>query len=378
MKYRRFNMLDWEVSVLGASVNQLPLIDEDNFNETESIKMIRYAIDHGVNYLDLGYSYHMKQHESLTRLINRALQDGYRQKIKVAANLPSILINTFQDFDRYFNEQLLWLNIDMIDFYILGELNRETWPKLKKLNVLEWAECAMNDGRIDKLGFSIHDDFQVLKTILNAYDNWSLCKFQYSYMDHLNHHPGATGLKYIADKGLMVVITEPLRGGKVTKGATESIAKLWANAPQERTLNEWGLRWAWNNPGVSTVVSDMNSMEQVIENLALADSAEPDNLTVQELLLLNQVKDAYFKLRPIFCPSCRCCMPCPVGIDVPRILELYNDAIIYNDIETAQFIFRLEQHSIDNCIECGACEKACPRKIAILHWLKKTKQLLGE
>jgi len=197
---------------------RLPLIDEDpaSINEAESIKMLRYAIDHGVNYLDLGNPYGMSQHERRTCWLSRALQDGYRQKIKVAASLPSFFVSSSLDFDRYLNEQLGWLQTDRIDFYLLGGLNQETWPGLQGMDVLRWAEGAMVDKRIDKLGFSFHDHFQVLRGILDAYDNWALCQFQYSYMD-IDHHPGVGGLKYAAEKGLAVVITEPLRGGRLLK-----------------------------------------------------------------------------------------------------------------------------------------------------------------
>jgi predicted aldo/keto reductase-like oxidoreductase len=378
MKYRRFGMLDWEVSVLGFGVMRLPSIDEGpaNRTEAESIQMIRYAIDHGVNYLDSNYPYYMKRYERVTRLISQALQDGYRQKVKVAATLPSFLMNSSPDFDRYLNGQLRWLQMDRIDFYLLGGLNRETWPTLQELGVLRWAEGAMKDGRIDNLGFSFHDDYQVLRDILVAYDKWALSQFHYSYMD-VAHHPGFGGLKYAAEKGLAVVVSEPLRGGRLTKEPPESVAKVWASAKQKRTPAEWGLRWVWNHPEVSVVVSDMRTMEQVAEDVALADSAEPDSLTVQELILISKVREAYHKLRPIPCTACHCCMPCPQGIDVPRIFELYNDAIVYRDIETPRFIYGIEQHDVESCTECGSCVDTCPKKIAILDYLKAAHQLLA-
>jgi predicted aldo/keto reductase-like oxidoreductase len=378
MKYRRFGRLDWEVSVLGFGVMRLPLIDEDpaHINEAESIKMIRYAIDHGVNYLDLGYPAKMSQLECLTHLVSQALQNGYREKVKVAATLPLLLVNALPDFDRFLNKQLQLLQMDRIDFYLLGRLNRENWPRLQGLGVLRWAEEAMIDGRIDKLGFSFHDHFQVFKNILDAYDNWTFCQFQYSYMD-VDHDPGVSGIKYAAMKGLAVVVTEPLRWGRLTKEPPKSVAEVWASLKQKRTLAEWGLRWVWNHPEVSVVVSDMNATEQIVEDVVLADSAEPDSLTVQELVLISKVREAYRKLRPIPCPSCRACMPCPQGIDVPRIFELYNDAIIYNDTKIAQSLYCGEQHRADNCTECRACENACAKKLAVLDWLKAAHQLLA-
>jgi predicted aldo/keto reductase-like oxidoreductase len=355
----------------------LPLLDEDpaKINEAEAIRMLRYAIDHGVNYLNLGYIYELRQQERLSRLLSQALQDDYQQKIRIAVNLPSFLINSSRDFDRYLNKQLRWWQIDRVDFYLLGGLNRESWPKLQGLDVIRWAERAMGNGRIDKLGFSFHDHFPALRGILADYDNWTLAQFQYSYMD-IDHHPGVGGLEYATDKGLAVVATEPLRGGRLTKEPPESVAKVWASASPKHTLAEWGLRWVWDHPEVSTVVSDMSTMEQVVENVALAGSVEPDSLTVPEEVQISRVRDAYRKLSPIPCTSCRGCMPCPRDVDVPRIFELYNDAIMYGDAKIARSIYRVEQHRIDNCNECGAC--VCGREINILDWLKTAHKLLAE
>jgi len=338
--------------------------------------MLRYAIDHGVNFLDLGYFYDKRQRERLTRLIGRALQDGYREKIKVAASLPSVLINSAPDFERYLNEQLRLLPIEKLDFFLLAGLNRETWEKLPSRDVLRGAEIAMADGRLGKLGFCFHDDFQTLRVILDAYDNWTLCQFQYSYMDG-DHHPGIGGLKYAADKGLAVVITEPLKGGRLTRELPKSVAKIWAGASPKRSPAEWGMRRVWNQPEVTTVVSDMSTMEEVIENIALADKVIADSFTVPEELFINQVRDAYRKLRPISCTGCRGCMPCPQNIDVPRIFELYNDAIMYSDIEISRSVYRDEGHGIDSCNECGICEKACGRKIIITDWLRTAHELLA-
>jgi len=332
--------------------------------------MLRYAIDHGVNYLDLGCPYDLEQQERLTRVVARALEDGYRARVKIAAGLPPIFIDSSANLDRYLEQQLKWLKADGIDFFLLGGLNRESWPRLKELDVLAWAEGAMADGRIGRLGFSFHDHFQVLRGILGDYDGWTLAQFQYSYMD-ADYQPGVSGLRYAADKGLAVVAAEPLRGGRLTKEPPPSVAKVWATAPQRRPLVEWGLRWAWNHPAVATAVSDMSTMEQVKENIALADKAKPDSLTVAEEVLISRARDAYRKLRPIPCTTCRGCMPCPQGIDVPRLFELYNDAIMYDDMEAAQAIYQMERHDIDSCNQCGLCVDACGREIPILDWLKE-------
>jgi predicted aldo/keto reductase-like oxidoreductase len=356
----------------------LPRIDEDpaSINEVEATNMLRYAIDHGVNYLDLGYFYDKSKRERLSRLIGRTLQDGYREKIKVAASLPSVIIHTAVDIERYIDTQTSMLGIENLDFFFLGGINRQNLPELPLSAVLRKVEVMISDGRLGRLGFSFHDDFQLLRTVLDAYDDWSLCQFQYSFMD-VDHHPGIGGLKYAADKGLAVVITEPLKGGRLTRELPESAAKIWAGAYPKRSPAEWGLRWVWNQPEVATVVSDMRTMEQVIKNIALADKVIADSLTVPEELLINQVRDAYRNLKPISCTGCRGCMPCPQNIDVPRIFELYNDAIMYNDIEISRSIYRDEGHGIDSCNECGICEKACGRKIPITDWLRTAHELLA-
>ncbi|MCK4862727.1 MAG: aldo/keto reductase [Dehalococcoidales bacterium] len=350
--------------------------DPAGIDEDEVVRMLRYAIDHGVNYLDLGYPCDMEWHERLARLLGRALKDGYRQKVKIAANLPSFLIDSPADFDRYLDDRLKWLQTGCIDFFLFGGLDRETWPRLQEIDVLSRAEAAMADGRIDKVGFGFHDYFQTLREILDAYDNWALCQLQYSYMD-IDHHPGVGGIRYAASEGLAVVVTESLKGGRLTRKPPESVAVIWTDAPKNRPLADWGLRWVWNHPEVATVVSDMSTLEQVAANVALADAVEPDSLTVPEEVVIGRVRDAYRKLRPVPCTACRGCMPCPLGIDVPRIFELYNDAVMYDDVETARSLYRIERHDIDSCNECGACVAACGLKIPITDRLKEACKLLA-
>jgi hypothetical protein len=360
-------------------VRHLPLINKDPaiINETEATGMLRYAVDHGVNYLDLGYIYDTGQREQLTCFISRVLKDGYREKIRIAASLPAAIIKSGQDVERYLNKQLRLLQIDRLDFFLLAGLDRQTWPELPAGDVWRRVETAIADGRLGHLGFAFHDDFQTLRTIVDAYDNWTLSQFQYSFMD-VDHHPGTAGLKYAADKGLAVVVAVSLKGGRLTDNIPESVAGIWGGTEISRSPAEWGLRWVWNHPDVVTTVVDMNNIEQVKENIALADNATADSLTVPEELIINKVRDAYLDLRPIPCTACRGCMPCPHNIDVPRIFELYNDAIIYDNLEIPRAIYRDEGHRIQDCDECGSCVKACGRRIPITKWLGKARRLFGD
>lgn len=380
MKYRKFGKLDWEVSVLGFGCSRLPLVrgNPADMDESESIRMIRYAIDHGVNYLDLGYLYDMAVHERRTRIISRALQDGYRQRARIAASMPLFQIHSAPDFDEYLNRQIQWLQTDGIDFYILGWLNRDNWPGLKDLGILSRAGKAVEDGRIDHLGFSFHDDYQVLRTVLDDYDNWSFCQFRYSYMD-MDRLPGVGGIKHAADRGLAVVASEPLRDGRLARTPPEPVAEVWAEEESRgRSPAEWGLAWVWNHPEVSVAVSDMDSMDRVRDNVSFAERAEPDSFSVRESVLISRVREAYNALKPVPCTACRACMPCPVGLDVPRIFEIYNDAVMYTDARTALAVYHGERHDMDVCTECEICQNACAKGLAILDYLGAARRLLSE
>jgi predicted aldo/keto reductase-like oxidoreductase len=366
MQYRKFGKLDWQVSTLGFGLEYLPA-DED-----EAVKILRYAIDGGVNFIDTGSPIRFKNNSPV---LLKALGDSYRKKAMIAATIPSVKINEAADFDRQLEDLLKRLNTDSIDFLLLGGLNRYTWSKLEGLHVLRRVEAAIAEKKIGYIGFFFHDQYQFLREIIMAYDNWTLCQFQYSFMD-IDHHPGASGLTYATANGLAVVVSKPLLGGRLTNQIPESVATIWAAAELKRSAAEWGLRWVWNHPEAATVVVDMNDLEQVKENIALADNAEAGSFTVPEELIISRVRDAYRSLKPFLCTACRGCMPCEQGIDAPRIFEIYNDAVMYNDAATARDIYRLEHHNIDDCNECGTCASKCGLGYPIPAWLKKARELL--
>lgn len=379
MKYRSFGRLEWESSILGMGVMRLPGWAEDGqraIDESESVRMIRHAIDQGVNYVDLGFPWDMTRHEPIVAVVRDALAGGYRERVKVALTIPAFVISSPTDFDLCLDRQLGWLGSDRVDFCLLGRLYRDNWPELERLGILDRLEKAQEDGRISGAGFSFHDHYQVLKSIVQAYDRWVLCSFQYSYMD-VNHDPGANGIRYAADSGLAVVVTEPLKGGRLTKEPPEEVRQVWAQSGRERSLAEWALRFVWNHSRISVAVSDMSSMVQLAENLKVADTAEADGLSIAEEVTISNARDAFRKRQQVPCPSCRPCMPCPVGIDVPRFFEIYNDAAMYADVETARSLCMLEQIHPGDCTECGICEGRCTKRLPIVDWLERGRSFLG-
>lgn len=378
MQYRKFGRLDWDVSVLGFGAMRLPVINQDpaHIDEPEAIKMIRHAIDGGVNYIDTAYPYHEQQSEPL---VGKALQNGYREKVKLATKLPPWLVESPADFDRFLDEQLQKLQTDQIDFYLLHALNSEYWPKLKNWEVLQWAEGAIADGRIQQLGFSFHDEFDVFKEIVDGYDNWTFCQIQYNFMD-VEYQAGLEGLRYAADKGLAVVIMEPLRGGQLTLNIPPSVDDLWQRAAVRRRPADWALQWIWNHPQVSMVLSGMSTLQQVDENLASADRSAADVLSGRELHLVDQVREEYRRLVPVPCTNCKYCLPCPNSVEITQIFEQYNNARIYDNLRGPRFHYRNlsdDQHA-GNCVECFECEDKCPQGIPIVERLKEAHALLGE
>ena len=378
MKYRKFGSLDWEASVLGFGAMRLPVRDQDppRIDEPEAIKMIRHAIDDGVNYIDTAYTYHEKQGELL---VGKALQKGYRKKVKLATKLPSWLVETSDDFDRFLDEQLEKLQTDHIDFYLLHALNSTYWPKLRDWGVLTWAEDAIADGRIGHLGFSFHDEFEVFKNIVDSYGRWAFCQIQYNFMD-VEYQAGLKGLQYAAGKGLAVVIMEPLRGGQLTNQLPPSVANLWESAAVRRSPADWALQWVWNHPEVSVVLSGMSGMQHVLENLDYADRSGAGLLSAKELTLVSKIREEYRRRVPVPCTNCKYCMPCPNSVEIAEIFEYYNDAHIYDNPIAPRFHYRnlSAEKQADNCVECFECEEKCPQGIAVVETLKQAHALLGE
>jgi predicted aldo/keto reductase-like oxidoreductase len=369
MQYRELGKTGWQVSALGFGAACLPP------GEAEAVKMLRYAIDSGVNYVDIGWPLALDNNDYLSRVLREGLTGGYRDKVKIAAAIPAVKIKSASDFDRSMGDLLTWLG-GGIDFLLFGGLNRFTWPALQETDSLRRAETAIASRKISRLGFFFHDQYQFLRDILDDYDGWSLAGFQYSFMD-IDHHPGVSGLQLAASTGLGVVVTRPLLGGRLVSNIPRSVASIWEEAGSPRSPLEWALRWVWNHPEVSTVVCDMSTRAQVRENAAIAADALPDSFSVPEELVISRARDAYRALKPIPCTACRGCMPCPQEIDVPRIFEIYNDALMYGDTAAARSFYRLERHNLDSCTECASCSIACGKNIPITDWLEKARALLA-
>jgi predicted aldo/keto reductase-like oxidoreductase len=370
MQYRQFGQLDFKASALGFGAMRLPTTDGE-IDESTAVEMMRHAIDQGVNYVDTAYPYHDGKGETC---VGRALQDGYRERVKLATKMPCWLVETPADFDKFLDEQLEKLRTDHVDFYLLHALWRERWMKMQKMNVLEWAEKARADGRIGHLGFSFHGTLPLFKEVVEAYD-WTMCQIQYNLLNE-DVQAGTEGLEYAAERDVAVVIMEPLLGGALASPPPD-VQRIW----DEMGANpvDVALRWLWNKPQVSVVLSGMSTPEQVQQNLASADRSGAGSLSPEERDLVARVQEAYIGLDSIPCTKCQYCQPCPNGVNIPRNFELYNQAAVYGNAGLAKSLYNYhmpEGERASACIACGECEEKCPQQIEISDWMGRVHETL--
>ncbi|KAF5031852.1 Aldo/keto reductase family protein [anaerobic digester metagenome] len=246
---------------------------------------------------------------------------------------------------------------------------------MKKFGVIDFLERARAAGKIKYTGFSFHDEPDVFKEVVDAYP-WDLCQIQFNYLDE-NFQAGIEGLKYAAEKGLAVVIMEPLRGGNLASKVPEEAKKVWDIAEVKRTPAEWAFRYLWDYPEISVVLSGMSEMEHLKENLRIAEQGQPNSLSAEEKSLISEVSEIYRSRIKVNCTNCKYCMPCPSGVNIPRNLSYLNDVFMLDDMENAKFqygVLLLPEEKAGNCIECGECEEVCPQNIKIRKMLKEVRE----
>jgi predicted aldo/keto reductase-like oxidoreductase len=360
MKYRTLGKTGERVSVLGFGAMRLPTTGKEaDVDEAAAVEMIRYAIDHGVNYVDTAYVYHGENGE---KVVGKALADGYREKTLLATKLPIWSVRKRSDCDRFLDEQLSRLGTDHIDFYLLHCLQEHSWPKMRDLGVLPWAEKMQAEGRIRHFGFSFHDTYEAFTEILDGYD-WPFCQIQYNFVNE-EVQAGTRGLKHAASKGVAVIVMEPLFGGTLAS-PPQPIRQMWS----DRRPADVALRWLWDKPEVSLVLSGMSTLEQVKQNIESAGRPGAAWLDEGEAELLARVQAEYKKLSAIPCTKCGYCMPCPNGVKIPVNFELYNNAAVFKGSSVVLcrnlYLSLPESERANACAECGVCEERCPQQIKI-------------
>jgi uncharacterized protein len=376
MLYRQAGKTGQKLSILGFGCMRLPIIGgkTHQIDEEKAQAMVDYAIRNGVNYFDTAFIYHSEvpfQAGQSEVFLGKALKRE-RRNIHLATKLPSWFVESRADMDRFLDQQLKRLQTDHIDFYLVHGLSAGMWKKMNELGVREFLDAALADGRIKQAGFSFHDEATAFQPIVDAYD-WSFCQIQYNFMDE-DYQAGRAGLEYAAGKGLGVVIMEPLRGGGLAARVPEDVQAVWDKAQVKRTPAEWALRFIWNRPEASVVLSGMSELGQMEENVRIANAGLANSLTAKELALIQEAKAIYLARTRVNCTSCGYCLPCPHGVAIPANFLQLNNLSIYQDRGAAEFFYfhiLKEEQRASCCEECGQCVERCPQQIPIPDRLKE-------
>ena len=374
MKYRQ-DKYGNQISQLGYGCMRFTKKGGSADYEKAEAEVLR-AIELGVNYFDTAYIYPGNE-ECLGKIL---ANNHVREKINIATKLPQYMIKTKAAIDKTFEEELRRLRTDYIDYYLMHMFTDiQEWENIKALGIEDWIKEHKANGSIRQIGFSYHGDTDMFLKILDAYD-WDFCQIQYNYMDEYSQ-AGRKGLMAAAEKGIPVIIMEPLRGGKLVNQLPEEALTLMKDSERAYSAAEWGLRWLWDQPEVTCILSGMNSMEMVEENIRIASEVEAGQFTDLDFELIENVKNIIRQKEKVGCTGCRYCMPCPKGVDIPGIFHYYNLTALQKK-SSARFEFarnlgiRQEPVFASQCIGCGKCEKHCPQHINIREKLKEADREL--
>lgn len=358
-----------KLSILGFGCMRFPA-KNGAIDEQRVTAMVRDAIEKGVNYFDTAYIYRKSE-----EVLGKALAGGYRQRVKIATKLPLFMVRKLENAHKIFDTQLSRLQTDYIDYYLLHMLSDiSVFKRLSDLGVIKWLEELKAKGAIKNIGFSFHGTKKAFEELIKAYP-WDFCQIQYNYMDE-NFQATKDGLLLAHSLGIPAIVMEPLRGGKLVSHLPEEVKRAFKEYDAGRSPAEWALRWVWNHPQVTLLLSGMNSEAQVAENIRIASDARPDSLTAAELGVFEKVKKVLQEKTKIMCTGCAYCMPCPNGVDIPVCFSSYNDKYLIKDkISRLQYYYNLGALSpkpayASLCINCGKCESHCPQNIAIREQLK--------
>ncbi len=364
-----------KLSVLGYGCMRFPQT-RGKIDMTETEKQILLAIENGVNYFDTAYVYPGSE----TALGEILAKNRVRDQVYIATKLPHYLIKSRAGMDKLFAEELRRLKTDHVDYYLMHMLTDvQTWERLKGLGIVEWLKEKQESGAIRQVGFSYHGNTEMFCKLVDVYD-WDFCQIQYNYMDE-HSQAGRKGLYYAHEKGLPVVIMEPLRGGRLVNRLPEEAKKIMAEYPVSHTPAQWAFRWLWNQPEVTCVLSGMNSEAMILDNVATASDVQGGELGEQEEGMLKQVVGAINGKMKVGCTGCSYCMPCPKNVDIPGTFSAYNqchtESKFWGVVEYIKCTaLRKDSTAASNCIECGKCEKHCPQQIEIRKELKNVRKEL--
>lgn len=365
MQYRVNPRNGDRISALGYGCMRFPR-NGSKIDQEKTEKLVRSAIELGINYFDTAYIYAGVE-EALGKSLESA---GLRDRVFIATKLPIYFCKASGDFDRLFNKQLERLRTDRVDYYLIHMLSdMSSWKRLEALGLAEWIAAQKKSGRIVNIGFSYHGGKNEFPRLIDCYD-WDFTMIQYNYLDE-NSQAGREGLLYASGKGLPVFVMEPLRGGLLANELPDNAAKVFRKTDSERTLVEWGMRWVWDQPQVTMALSGMSTMEQLSQSADIAERSTADSLTSDEREVYARAVSEILARIKVACTGCAYCMPCPHGVDIPTCFSCYNELYSHSWYQgIKRYVMNtgflsVEQSYASKCKKCGKCEKHCPQGIRI-------------
>ncbi|HIV13648.1 MAG TPA: aldo/keto reductase [Candidatus Pullilachnospira stercoravium] len=367
MEKRLMENLGISPSLLGFGCMRFPVTADGKIDEATTEKMLDRAMELGVTYYDTAYPYHNGDSEPF---VGRVLNKYDRSSYFLATKLPIWLVESREEAEKKFYEQLERLDKEYVDFYLIHALDKERFEKMKELDIVSMCEDLRSKGKIRYLGFSFHDDYEVFEEIIN-YHHWDFCQIQYNYMD-TEIQAGDKGYRLAEEKGIPMVIMEPVRGGLLS-GFSQDIEDMFRKVNPDKSVASWALRWVASHPNVKVVLSGMSDPAQVEDNLNTFNNFQP--LSDKEEETVKQVVDTLRARVQNRCTGCRYCMPCPQGVNIPDSFRIWNDYHIYQKYGVVKDRWEgmKDEEKPKNCVECGACEEQCPQKINIREDLKRVQ-----
>ena len=370
MKYRRFGKLDWMISEISLGVLRLDEVVEEpcERNDRERIEAIRYAIDRGVNYINLGYPFYFEEPETAGAYVKEALGGGYRDKVKAAVNIPANEALSQRDLDNAVDRQVGFFGLDKADFCVIDGVDRTTWNTLKSVEIASWAPRVADVGKAEHVAIAFHDDAHYLKEICSAYPDWAFIQIELSILDY-THHPGVGAFTFSKELDCAVIATDITKAGRLLKNVPKEVGEIVDKSRLKMEREALYLSWALSHEEVSSVQlsvqSELRNIESAKKYLSHVEQFDSNDFGVWEKLAAAQIREAYYAKRDYQCTACRCCMPCPSGIDAPRIVELINNEKMFSDQKISEFQYNMENHQNTQCAQCGVCDKHCPKRIPL-------------
>ncbi len=371
MEKRKLEKLGIETSLLGFGCMRFPTLEDGGIDEVLAEQMLDEAYARGVNYFDTAYPYHDGDSEPF---VGRVLDKYDRSSYYLATKLPIWQVESREQAEEIFLSQLERLHKDYVDFYLIHAMDRHRFERMKELHILDMCEDMRRQGKIRYIGFSFHDKYEVFEQILTCY-HWDFCQIQYNYMD-TKEHPGDRGYELTEKLGVPLIIMEPVRGGLLS-GFSADIEEIFDQVRPGASVSSWALRWVASHPNVKVILSGMSAPEQVRDNLNTFTDYE--EMTQEEKDTVDKVVGILRSRVQNGCTGCRYCMPCPMGVNIPRNFRMWNDYHIYQKYKVVKepWEHMPDRERPTNCVECGKCEEQCPQKISIRADLKKVQKELS-